>query len=189
MGAVRIAYQGMEGSNSEEASRLFVERLGIEGYEYVPLVSSKNVVESLLSGECQLGVVAVKNSLGGRVEESHRALKELKYQVLSRLALRIHHSLFVKNSEVKAEDIKVVASHVQALAQCKENLNRLLGQARTQEIEDTAIGAFRLAQGLLDRNTAVLCRLNAGQDQGLHLLYENIEDREDNITDFIIFTL
>lgn len=179
----------MEGSNSEEAARLFVERLAIEDYELVPLVSSKNVVQSLLTGSCQKGVVAIKNSIGGRVEESYEALKDLDYKKLSSLSLRIHHSLFVRDSGVSAQEIKVVASHIQALAQCKESLSRLLGQARTQEIEDTAIGAYHLAQGLLARDTAVLCRLNAGQDQGLHLLYENIEDRDDNYTDFIIFSL
>lgn len=51
----------MEGCNSEEAALIYVEENCIKEYELVPLISSKNVINSLENKEIDLGVLAVKN--------------------------------------------------------------------------------------------------------------------------------
>ena len=43
---MKIGYQGMVGSNSEEAAKKMVDRLGLEDVEYVPLISSKMLLEN-----------------------------------------------------------------------------------------------------------------------------------------------
>jgi prephenate dehydratase len=55
------------------------------------------------------------------------------------------------------------------------------------EIEDTAIGAYKLKSGEYKNDVAVLCRKNAGEINNLHLLFENIEDNKDNATEFALF--
>ena len=46
-----------------------------------------------------------------------------------------------------------------------------------------------LSDGRLSEDTAVICRRNAGEMFHLHLLHENIEDREGNMTEFELLRL
>lgn len=82
--------------------------------------------------------------------------------------------------------VKVV-SHIQALKQTKINIAKLLPGVISEEIEDTAIGAKRLSEGLLGYNVAVICSKKAGKKYSLELIKENIEDREDNTTSFKMY--
>ncbi len=184
---MKIGYQGIEGSNSEEAAKRLAERLEITNANLIPLVSSKNVGDELQSGSIDYGVVAVRNSIGGLVEETREAIKPEEIEILGRETLTIHHCLFVKDDSITKEKIKRISSHPQALLQCKNNILKYIGSVELREIEDTAIGAKYLAEGILDSETGVLCRKNAGQAHNLFLLEENIEDRDDNETEFIIF--
>ncbi|WP_054743270.1 prephenate dehydratase domain-containing protein [Cellulosilyticum ruminicola] len=54
----------------------------------------------------------------------------------------------------------------------------------TTIIEDIAIGAKYLAEGILQETTAVICRKEAVLKYGLYLLVEGIEDYKDNYTEF-----
>ena len=181
---IKIGYQGIAGSNSEAASAGFAVTQGMKNVEYVPLVSSKNVVAALMAGEIDYGVMASRNHIAGLVRETEDALTGISYHLAAALCLPIHHCLFVKDPSVTRP--AVIASHPQALAQCKETLGREFPDAERMEIEDTAIGARYLSDGTLPANTGVLCRREAGEAFGLHLLRENLEDDPTNATDFII---
>src|SRR5690625_1723902 len=189
MPMIKIGYQGIEGSNNEEAAKNMATRLGITEYELIPLVNSQPVIGSLKRGEIDYGVIAIKNSLGGVVKESFDAIKNEYLELVSTEILPIHHSLFKNNAEIKNSELKKVVSHVQAFKQTENNLQKILPEVEVEEIDDTAIGAQRLANGELDDNVAVICRKNAGEDFGLELIQENIEDRSDNYTEFRMFKM
>jgi len=184
---MKIGYQGIEGSNSQASARNMAQRLGWTDVEYVPLVHSKGVVDALLAGEVDFGVMATLNHVAGVVLETQAALKGLKYRMLALDCIPIHHCLFVKDPSVK--EIHTVASHIQALKQCKGTLERDYPGAVWKEEEDTAIAARHLAEGALSPDTGVLCRKDAGEAFGLHLLRENLEDDPDNATEFELIRL
>ncbi len=186
---MKIGYQGMEGSNSEEAAMLLAEKCGFNNFVLVPLISSKNVVSALKSGEVDYGVLAIKNSLGGIVLETKDALESGDFEIIEKQSLQIRHCLFVKNKEIDLSQVVEVVSHVQALAQTKENLAKHYPQMKLVEIEDTAIGAKWLASGEISENTAVICRKNAGEMYGLHLVNEEMQDNLDNFTDFHLYKI
>ena len=181
---IRIGYQGIEGSNSEAASAGFAVTQEMKNVEYVPLVSSQRVVDMLVAGDIDYGVMASRNHIAGYVQETEAALTGVSYHLTAALTLPIHHCLFVKDPTVTNPTI--IASHPQALAQCKETLAQEFADAELMEIEDTAIGARYLSDGTLPSNVGVLCRRNAGEAFGLYLLQENLEDDPTNATDFII---
>jgi len=166
-----------------EAARRMARSLGLKGAKFAPLVSARGVVRAILDGEVQFGVFALSNTLGGTVTETNEALAGLKYVSVCEDNPHIHHCLF-KLPDVPTRLIASVASHVQALTQCRRNLKRLLPEARLIETEDTAIAARNLREGRLDANTAVICLKAAGEAYGLELVAENIEDSEQNITIF-----
>lgn len=186
---IKIGYQGMEGSNSEEAAKVIANKFNMQEVELIPLISSKNVIGELKGEQIDYGVVAMKNSISGTVEETLDAIKNECLEAVATETLPIHHCLFKKNKDIKDNEIRLIVSHIQALKQTEISEKRLYPNIRTQAIEDTAIGAKKLAENIYDDATAVLCRKNAGELFGLTLVRENLEDREDNETEFKMFKL
>ena len=180
---VTIAYMGIPGSNSEQAAVEFAAKMGWDGYELLPRVDSRGVVDAMDLEGAEYGVVAVANINAGPVEETRIALEgrdDIEF-VLS-FWVPIHHCVFVK--EGYDGPVRHIASHIQALLQTKGNLERLFPDADRIEVEDTAVAAEYLSEGKLSKDTAVVCRRNAGQMFGLRMIHENIEDRSDNMTEF-----
>lgn len=185
---MKIGYQGIEASNSEEASHIFGKKFDNDVIEYVPLVDSYNVVKALVNREIDFGVMAIYNAIAGTVEETKIALEGVNLEKILEIKLPIHHCVF-KNKNTDLSNIKIVASHIQALEQTKNNIKKLFTNCTKMEVEDTALSAKKLANNEIDANTVVICRKNAGEMYNLELVYENIEDEKNNITTFGIYKL
>lgn len=155
----------------------------------MPLVSSRNAVGQLKRGEIDYCVVAIKNSRAGIVAETLEVLRDEHLELVGTEVLPIRHALFKKSREVHLRSIVRVISHEQALRQCSETLSRVLPGVELVPIEDTAIGARHLAEGRYDERTAVLCRLEAGEMNGLALEKEDLQDDPDNRTEFRMFRM
>jgi prephenate dehydratase len=184
---ILIGYQGILNSNSEEAAKEFAKKFVNEEYILLPLVSSFNVLDNVNNGNIDYGVVAYENNNGGKVTETVKTIDHLNLDLVQEVVLPIHHFLFVKNNSVLLSDISKIASHSQALIQCQNNLKNSFPNVILVNDEDTATAARKLNLGLFDENTAVICRLNAGFDNGLHLLKSNLEDNKNNKTMFRIY--
>ncbi|WP_430974233.1 prephenate dehydratase [Sunxiuqinia rutila] len=184
---IKIGYQGMAGSNSERAAKKIAEKLNLTDVELIPLISSKSVIGMLKRNEITYGVVAVKNSIGGIVEETYNAIKTEFIDLVATELLDIHHCLFTKSSDIPLTQINQIASHPQALKQCKNNIQEKFGDIKLKEVEDTAISAKYLEKGKLGLETAILCSKEAGENHHLHLVAENFEDNRDNVTEFRMF--
>lgn len=182
-----IGYQGIEGSNSEEAARLLAEKLQLKDYLLLPLVSSLNVLTCVETNKTDYGVVAIRNNHGGTVKESIDALYNSPLQKRDSIVIPIHHFLFVKDDTVQIDDIKYISSHPQAFMQCKNTLQKHFSNVELVLDEDTATAARKLGNGIFSKQTAVLCRKNAGEMNHLHLLQSNLEDNQDNKTEFEIY--
>ena len=181
---MRIAYQGIPGSNSEAVSVVFAQNQGFIAPTYIPAVHSQGVIELLERGEAEYGVMATRNLMAGTVEESRAALEGFSHLTVDAQWLSVHHCLFVRDESVT--EIDCIASHIQALGQCRRTLSRRFPGVVQQEVDDTALAARYLAEGRLCANTAVLCRRNAGEAFGLHLVAENLEDDPRNMTEFVL---
>lgn len=182
-----IGYQGIEGSNSEEAARLLALKLDLQDYILLPLVSSLNVLSCVETGKTNYGVVAVKNNHGGTVKESQDALYNSPLKKVDSINIPIHHFLYVKDHSVHLEDIQFIASHPQAFMQCKNTLESKYSSVTLVPDEDTATAAKKLSNGIFTKATGVLCRKNAGEMNNLYLLASNLEDNNDNMTEFEIY--
>lgn len=76
-----------------------------------------------------------------------------------------------------------------ALMQTALNRKNIFKNATDVECIDTAVAAKMLPKGQYGEDYAVICRKNAGELFGLHLLAENIEDDKTNKTLFGLFKL
>ncbi len=188
---MRIGYQGDISSNSEAAAKTYFsdEKRDIpkDNLEYIPLLSSKRVFNALLSGEIDIGVAAIKNSIAGEVQETKNALEGVSLTCKDTIKIPIHHCLFTKKGCSIEKCIKVI-SHPQALRQTQETRAHRFGWLTEYEVGDQAKAAKDLSNGKYPENYAVICRKNAGETVGLTLIAENIEDNPTNETTFGIFS-
>ena len=57
---IKIGYQGIEGSNAEQAAKDLVKKLNLADVEYVPLVDSPHVIKAMKTGETDSGLSSPK---------------------------------------------------------------------------------------------------------------------------------
>lgn len=185
---MKIAYQGIEGSFSELAAIRFAEKEGLVGYELLPVVTSEDVCHNLENGIAEYGVVAIGNSIGGPVYETKKALEKRDFKHISKVAIPISQCLFKFSQDTPDEEIKFVASHEQALTQCKNTINHMFPDIKKILVEDTALAAKKLREGILKPDTAVICSIRAGELYELFLMKEGVQDESENMTTFSLIS-
>ena len=137
--------------------------------------SVHGIVSGVASGEFNRGVVPIENSIEGSVTESLDALADADVAVTKEIVTPIRHALLAQS-----EDFDVVASHSQALAQCRSYLLEEYPDADLEAVASTARGVERARQ---DPTIAGIGHPdNAGED--LTVLAEDIQDRTSNATRF-----
>ena len=140
------------------------------------------IVEAVADGEAERGVVPVENSIEGSVSESLDALTEADVAVVEEVVTPVRHALLAQS-----EDFSVVASHSQALAQCRDYLEREYPDATPEAVASTARGVERAREdpdvaGIGHPATAE----PSGEGRTLRVLAEDIQDRSSNATRFLV---
>lgn len=185
-GVVRIAYQGMEGSFSEYASRVFAEAEGLSRVELMPAVNARGVVRAVQAGEATYGVVGVANSTSGIIGETADTMDGVRHVPVASVTLPIIIVLFGLEGDMLG-GIKAVHSHPASLYQCERRVKRILPNADLLATPTSAVAAARLAAGELPEGSAVLCSPRAGRIHNLVPLLCPANDSEHNETAFMVF--
>jgi len=180
-----VGYQGIVGSHSERAAVELMAQIGITEYTLDPCVTSAEVVARLEARRVDLGVLAVRNAVGGPVEETVDAMREHSVHEIARCALLIIHGLYGR-SPSGADRVETIYSHEQALRQCARNIQRWYPKAICVAEQDTALAAERLAAGSYPECSAVICSSSAAGRLGLHPIRHPFQDRPDNLTEFVL---
>lgn len=183
----QIGVQGIKGSFSELAAIEFAKQQQLSDYKLQYLVSSDRVLAALENGSTEYAIFAIENSTGGVVIESILALAKYRCQVERFFSILIFQNLLVLPG-TQLSDITSIHSHQQALRQCKDYLQHNFSNAPLVEAEDTALCAQMLAQGELDKTTAVIASESCANLYQLKIAVEKINDLKDNQTLFIAAT-
>ena len=139
--------------------------------------SVTGIVEAVAAGEAARGIVPVENSIEGSVTESLDALTEFEVAVVRELITPIRHALLAQNPK-----FETVASHSQALAQCRTYLDDEYPDAALETVTSTARGVERARE---DSSVAAIAHPDTAGDS-LRVLAENIQDRTSNATRFVV---
>ena len=181
---IHIGVSGDKGSFSEEAAILYSAGSGLE-HKIVYLIDMEGVLSALNASAIDLGIFPVVNSRGGLVHPAFKAMGTYQFKMIDEIWLDVKQSLLSKKNITKA-NIKAVASHSQALAQCERYLEKEFPKIKLIEWEDTAKAARDLAEGKIKRNVAVIAPARCAQMYGLQVLDRNIQDTHPNLTTFIV---
>lgn len=175
----KIAFQGDYGANSDTACRNVFPDM-----EPLPCTTFEDALHAVESGEADLGMIPIENTLAGRVADIHHLLPQTKLFIIGEYFLPIHFELMVLPG-VKREEIKSVHSHIHALGQCRRIIRD--NHWRAVVATDTA-GAAKFIKQAGDRSQAALAPKLAAKLYGLDIIAENVEDAENNITRFVILS-
>ena len=179
MERLRIAIQGIKGSNHHRVASEYFEG----EIDLVECLSFHNLVDVLLDGQADKGVMAIENSIAGSIIPNYALVCEKKLHIIGEHYLNIHHNLMALPGQ-RLEDIREVHSHPMALLQCREYLK---GQPQIRMVEDvdTAETAQRIRNREL-RGVAAIAPQMAAELYGLEVLEEDIQTIKNNATRFIV---
>jgi prephenate dehydratase len=174
---LKIAFQGEPGANSHIAI--------VEAYpdaEPLPCATFEDALAAISSGEADLGMIPIENSVAGRVADIHHLLPASGLFIVGEWFLPIRHQLMAIPG-VKLDEIKTVESHVHALGQCRRIIRRL--GIKPIVAADTA-GSARDVSERKDKGVAAIASRLAAKIYGLDILAEDIEDEAHNTTRFVV---
>jgi len=174
-----VAFQGEHGAFSEIAARAMVADSA-----YVPCSEFAEVFRGVEAGTYDLGVVPVENSLEGAISQVNDLLTRTDLKVVAEVRLAIHQDLLAARG-TDLRDIRVVYSHPQALAQCRDYLAR--NDLEPRPYYDTA-GAARMIAAEKPRGAAAIASPLAAELYGLRVIKERVEDDASNSTRFLLLS-
>ncbi len=172
-----IGFQGEHGAYSEVAALQYDPSL-----IPIPCVEFAEVFEAISGKEIDYGIVPVENSLEGAITPVIDLLLETDLKIKGEISLPIRHCLLTL-PETKYYDIKIVASHPQALMQCRNFIAK--HELRTHPFYDTA-GAARVLSERHFPSAGVLASELCAELYGLEIIKEDLADHPSNTTRFVV---
>lgn len=174
---LRVAFLGPAGTFGHLAAR---QQFGASA-PLEPATSIAEVFAAVERGVAELGVVPVENTTQGTVTETLDAFVDSPLTICAEIVLRVSHHLISRSGSLG--DVRRVASHPQALAQCRQWLDRHLAGLERVETPSTAAAAHLAAA---DAAVAAVGSAIAAETYGLAVAAAAIEDRRDNTTRFLV---
>jgi prephenate dehydratase len=178
-GKMRVAFQGEPGAFSEAAA---AQLLG-EQIETIPRPTFDSTFRAISDGAADALLVPVENTLAGSVVRVYDLLLESPLEICGETILPIEHHL-MGCPGARFEEIREVASHPMALAQCERFFETHPALKRVPA-EDTA-GSVRQMIESGDKTQAAIAGRRATAHYGAIILRENIEDNAENFTRFVL---
>ena len=177
--AKRVAFQGEPGAYANLAALQAVPHA-----QAIPRPTFEDAIEAAKSGDTDLVIIPVENSLIGRIADIHHLLPESGLHIVGEHFLPIRHQL-LGLKDAKLDDITSVYSQAPALAQCRTLLRERKLVAHTWY--DTAGSAKHVAE-LGDKSAAAIASTLAAEFYGLKVLKPDVEDEHHNATRFLIMS-
>jgi chorismate mutase/prephenate dehydratase len=137
---VEVAYLGPEATFSHLAG---VKYFG-HAADYLPLETIEDIFDEVERGRSQYGIVPVENSIEGAVTSTLDSFIKYNVKICGELNLDIVQNLVNKSGSL--DDIKLVVSHPQPIAQCRQWLKKHLPNVTVQEVSSTSAAAKMAAE-------------------------------------------
>ena len=170
----KIGFLGPSGSYAEEAASKLQGKL-------ITFGSIMEVIDAVDQNIIDMGVVPIENSIEGPVGVTLDLLaNDYDLKIKNEIILPISHNLLL-NEESSLEDIEIVYSHMQALAQCRKFIEKMgakpVATPSTSQAAETVKGK---------KNAAAIGTSKAAGIYGLKIAAKNIQDFENNSTRFVV---
>ena len=175
----RIGFLGPAGTYTEEATLQYDSQA-----ELVPLPSIAAIGQAVSSGLTEQGVVPIENSLEGSVTFTLDLLiSQPGLSIRDEIVLPIEHFLLALPG-TQLSDIQVIYSHPQALAQCRDFLERRFPLAQQGASLSTVSAVTDMQKSELP--AAAISPRRAAELHDVEIIGQNIQDNPNNVTRFVV---
>ncbi len=178
---LRVTYQGVEGSYSHlAAQRRYGGRPGgalLAGHD-----TFRGAADAVLRGDADLALLPIENTTAGSINETYDLLADGRLHITGEVVSAIEHCLLALPG-VALDELRVVISHPQALAQCQAFFAAHPHLTARADV-DTAGSARRVAQ-TGDRTLAAIASASAARTYGLSILAQGVQSSAGNATRFV----
>lgn len=182
---MRIAYLGPEATVSQEAAGHFFpeDRFALVPYKWI-----SDVCDATASGETDLSVIPIENTIDGSVnphldywldQEDLPIQAEWTYPSVQNLI-----GLANGDTDAALAEIRHIVSIPVAIAQCQRFLKKRLPEVEFIQVSSTAEGV-RFVSEKQDPSYAAIGTTTAARKYGLAVLAGDITDHRNNLTRFI----
>lgn len=177
---MKLGYLGPKGTFSYEAASEYAENKELIEYKTI-----KDIVLAITNNEIDEGIVPIENSLQGGVTEAMDSIIESEEIFIKKeIILNIKQNL-IANKKYSFSEIKEIYSHPQALAQCRNYIEKNMHSANINQVSSTALAAKEIKN---KEYSACIANKSCVEEYGLYLLDENIQDNEANKTKFWVLS-
>ncbi|WP_072314413.1 prephenate dehydratase [Agrococcus sp. Marseille-P2731] len=175
-----VTFLGPRGTFTEAALE---QVTGLEGAERVPVANVAEALTAVAEGRSDAAMIAIENSIEGGVTAAQDALAAIPgLRIISEHVVSVNFSL-VALEGTRLDDIRVVAAHPVAWAQCSEWLQRELPGRAHLPAASNVTAAADLGSGPAQ---AALSTPTIGHwVDGLDVLADRIGDNADAVTRFL----
>ena len=174
---LKVGFLGPEGTFTQTA---VFKHFG-HSVRALPFHTIDEVFQEVESGAADFGVVPIENSTEGSVNNTLDMFLTSPLKIGGEVELRIEQHLLGK--EPGLDRIERVCAHEQSLAQCRGWLREYLPQVELIGMSSNAAGARRARD---EAGTAAIGPDVAADVYDLQIIVNNIEDRADNATRFLV---
>ena len=182
----KVLYLGPSGSYSEKAKEIFASYYASD-CEFIPLDSIYKIINSINTEESVAAVIPIENSVEGVVRETQDnlfLLAEKGVRVLAETKLSVEHSLISYGNK---SDIRVITSHPQALAQCREYITyNWKDEVSLVPVLSTsgAVASLKVDE----KHIAAIANNSCAELYNVPILEKNINDEKNNTTRFVLLS-
>ena len=182
---MKIGYLGPPGTYCQEAMEVFCQKK--EYYKPIQFPSIYDALNAVCCRSVDHVVVPIENSIEGSVNATLDFLAEnTELKIKGEIILPISHTLVIK-SDTNIQDIELILSHPQALAQCSKYLHERFRGIMTRVALSTAEAAREVAES--EGKWAAVANSRVTDIYNLKIADANIQDGLNNVTRFIVVSL
>jgi prephenate dehydratase len=180
--ALRVGYLGPEGTFSHQA---LLEAGLPAGAAAVALASIYHTVVAVHEGTVDLALVPIENALEGSVDVTLDTLAgdADEVTIVGEMVQQIRNCL-IASGPLELSEIQTVYSHPQPIAQCSRLLRGPLARAQVVPVNSTG-DAVRSVAATGGAHDAALGNRLAAELYGGHILLEDVDDSDGNVTRFV----
>ncbi|PYH94969.1 PDT-domain-containing protein [Aspergillus ellipticus CBS 707.79] len=192
MDPLRVAFLGPTASFSHQAA---VESFRPEA-ELFPRVSFADAFAAVQEEKVDYAIIPCENSTNGSVVQTLDLLADPNclyrdVTVCGEYYLTVHHCLLTRQGlfppgQRDYSSITKLYTHPQAWGQCEGFLEKMFKGVERQDVSSTSKGAEIVSKERVEQSAAIASRFAANY-HGLDIAEENIEDKANNTTRFLVF--
>jgi len=174
---LKIGFLGPEGTFTQTA---VYKHFG-HSVRALPFHTIDEVFQEVESGAADFGVVPIENSTEGSVNNTLDMFLTSPLKIAGEIELKIEQHLMSKFKGL--ENIERICAHEQSLAQCRGWIRENLPHVELIGMSSNAAGARRARD---EEGTAAIGPEVAADVYELGIMVNNVEDRPDNATRFLV---